>query len=219
MLKSNVTKKLVEEFEKSLKEIIKLLEDNNLNKAIDNIENTFSSLFRLNSMFFDSMSDENLIEILKVGSELEKDKAIIISKLLEEKAKILEKNNKTSESFYTYLKSLNLFVEAYLCDNEAELTYCLNDINFIIDKLSQYNLPKETLIRLINYYIAYEDFALAENMLYELLETTNYSKDSLNIATCFYENLLYKDDEILKKGNLPREEVLDGLNTIKKKSM
>lgn len=217
MLKSDFIKKLVENFKRSLEEILSLIEEKNYSKALECIDDTFSNLFRLNSMFFNSMTEDNLIEILKAGGELEKDKAIIVSKLLKEKAYILELQGDSTESFYLYLKSLNLYIEAFLCDREAELAYFLDEIPCIIDKLCDYQLPTSTKTRLIDYYKEAGDFASGEDILYELLDENQDDSTSINYGISYYEDLLKKDDETLEKGNLPREEVMDALNELKKK--
>lgn len=219
VLKSDFIKKLVENFKKSLEEILSFIDEKNYLKALESIDDTFSNLFRLNSMFFNSMTEENLIEILKAGGELEKDKAIIVSKLLQEKAHILELQGDLTESFYIYLKALNLYIEALLCDREAELTYLLDEIPTIIDKLSNYELPESSKKRLVNYYKEIGDFASGEDMLYELLDEHENSDDLsyINLGINYYNDLLKMNDEALEKGNLPREEVTDALNALKKK--
>lgn len=115
MLKSNFSKRLTNQFEESFEEVLNLTNDKDYDAALRLIDETFSNLFRLNSLFFNSMSNDNLIDILKVGGEIEKDKAIIISKLLEQRAHILAIQGKDNESFYIYIKALNLFIEAFLC--------------------------------------------------------------------------------------------------------
>lgn len=216
MLKSDFTKKLIEQFKTALKEITELKEQNNMNGALIAIQNTFSNLFRLNSMFFDSVSDENLVEILKVNGVIEKDKTIIIAKLLEEEASIYEKIGNEKDSFYLYLKSLNLMLEAFFCDREAELTYYFSDIDTLYNTISSFVIPNNIKNKLLRYYEEVKNYATAENILYDLLESCNYSDDSINQGIEFYTRLLAKDDTDLIEGNLPRDEIKEALNSLKK---
>ncbi|KAJ49794.1 tetratricopeptide (TPR) repeat protein [Clostridium tetanomorphum] len=217
MLKSDLTKKLVEDFKKSFEEVLCFIQKKDYDKAIESIDDTFSKLFRLNSMFFHSMTEDNLIEILKAGGELEKDKAIIVSKLLKEKANVLELQGNENESFYLYLKSLNLYIESFLFDRESELIEFFSDIPLILDKISSYKLPKTTIKRLVNYYKQIGNFASGEDMLYELLDEDNKDSNLIEFGINYYEDLLKKDDKTLEKGNLPREEITDALLSLKKK--
>lgn len=214
MLQSGFTKKLIEQFEAALRETKKLKFNNKPEEALEVIQNAFSSMFRLNSMFFDSVSIENLLDILRVNGVIERDKAIIISKLLEEEAEILENLGKSDESFYLYVKSLNLFLEAFICDREAELVSYFDDIDIIFDKVSEYKLPVGVLIGLVSYFEEKGLYDSGEDMLFELLDNTGNSIDALEAGIRFYKKLLNKSDEELEEGNLPREEIEEGLKRL-----
>lgn len=215
MLKSNFSKRLTNQFEESFEEVLNLTNDKDYDAALRLIDETFSNLFRLNSLFFNSMSNDNLIDILKVGGEIEKDKAIIISKLLEQRAHILAIQGKDNESFYIYIKALNLFIEAFLCDKETDLNRYFKDIPVIIEKTSGYVLSEETLKRIISYYKEVGDFASGEDYLYELFDATGKDEDSITFAKEFYDFLLKLDDAALEKGNLSREEILEAKNSLR----
>ncbi|WP_186430558.1 DUF6483 family protein [Clostridium sp. BSD9I1] len=217
MLKSNFSKRLTNQFEESFEEVLNLTNDKDYDAALRLIDETFSNLFRLNSLFFNSMSNDNLIDILKVGGEIEKDKAIIISKLLEQRAHILAIQGKDNESFYIYIKALNLFIEAFLCDKETDLDRYFQDIPDIIEKTSGYVLSQETLQRIISYYKEVGDFAAGEDYLYELFDATGKDEDSITFAKEFYDSLLKLDDAALEKGNLSREEVLEAKSSLSSK--
>ncbi|KGK87590.1 DUF6483 family protein [Clostridium sp. HMP27] len=217
MLKSNFSKRLTNQFEESFEEVLNLTNDKDYDAALRLIDETFSNLFRLNSLFFNSMSNDNLIDILKVGGEIEKDKAIIISKLLEQRAHILAIQGKDNESFYIYIKALNLFIEAFLCDKETDLNRYFKDIPVIIEKTSGYVLSEETLKRIISYYKEVGDFASGEDYLYELFDATGKDEDSITFAKEFYDFLLKLDDAVLEKGNLSREEILEAKSSLSSK--
>lgn len=217
MLKSNLSKRLTNQFEESFEEVLNLTNDKDYDAALRLIDETFSNLFRLNSLFFNSMSNDNLIDILKVGGEIEKDKAIIISKLLEQRAHILAIQGKDNESFYIYIKALNLFIEAFLCDKETDLNRYFKDIPVIIEKTSGYVLSEETLKRIISYYKEVGDFASGEDYLYELFDATGKDEDSITFAKEFYDFLIKLDDAALEKGNLSREEVLEAKSSLSSK--
>ena len=216
MLESGYTKKLIEQFKAALSEVNELRSSNRTAEALEVIQNAFSTMFRLNSMFFDSVSLSNLIDILKVNGIIEKDKAIIISKLLEEEASLYKELGKENESFYIYVKAISLFIEAYFCDREAELTDYLNDIDLIFPKISDYKLPNDVLIRLVCYFEDKRIYSSSEDMLYEYLENSNYNTEAINFSMDFYERLLKKSDDELECGNLPRSEIEESLKSLKK---
>lgn len=217
MLKTDYLTKMIAQFKAALELITKLKNENNSDGAITVIDDTFKDLFRLNSMFFHSFSDENLVEILKTNGILETDKCIIIAKLLEEKAEAYASLELNSDSFYTYLKSLNLFLEAYLSDSGPELADYFQDINTIIDKIENYELPDHIKNKLFSYYFMVGSYDKTEDILYDLLETSNNNKLVIDMGANFYQKLLALDDESLENGGLPRDEVEDGLSNLKEK--
>jgi hypothetical protein len=79
-------------------------------------------------------------------------------------------------------------------------------------------LAGETLA-LCRYYELKDDFARAEDKLYELLEQggAGGERDSEHheLGLAFYRRLLGRSDDELKRGNLPRDEVEEGLQRLR----
>ncbi|MFL0194378.1 DUF6483 family protein [Clostridium sp. WILCCON 0269] len=218
MLKRSITAELMKKFNELLEKIIHCRDKNDYENALDLIDDAFKDIFRLSIKFFNSFSTENLIEIIKSDGTINSDKYIMMAKLLEEEANILEVQNKTEDAFYIYEKSLNLFLNAYLTeDNHCDLEGYFSDIDSIIYKISQYKLSSELENRLIEYYVKTGTYDKAENIIYEMLQDTGFSKDCLKNAIEFYERLLVKSDSELNSGNLPREEVLESIDSLKEK--
>lgn len=125
-------------------------------------------------------------------------------------------NNKEQHIVYTKLKNLqrhyNLLKNLYddYKKNKSEKLPYSEDL--IID--SRYSTFKD--------YIITGNYAKAEDILYVILDDLRNSNDNdYNIIKKdgieFYVNLLPKSDEELIHGNLPRKEVLDGLNYLQTK--
>lgn len=218
MLKRNLTSELVEKFNEALNKIIASKNEGNYDNALNLIDNTFKDIFRLSVKFFNSFSDENLIDMVNTDGTINADKCIIMAKLLEEEADVLEHQNKLDESFYINLKSLNLFIEAYISkDNNCDLQNYFSDIDMIIDKVSEYKISSSLQNKIIEYYIKANRYDKAEDSIYNLLNETNFNNDYIKSSIALYENLLLKSDEELLIGNLPREEIEDSLALLKKK--
>lgn len=218
MLKRDLTAELVGKFNEALDKIKKYREEGKNEEALNAIDNTLKDLFRLGFKFFNSFSDENLIDMVKTDGTINADKCIMMAKLLEEDAEILENLGDSNESFYIYLKSLNLFLEAFLNkDEDCDLQYFFSDIDIIIEKICDYKVPLILENKMIDYYIKIKNYDKAENILYEVLEDNNFDKAVLESGISFYEELLTKSDEDLENGNLSREEIVESLSVLKKK--
>lgn len=218
MLKRNLTAELVGKFNEALAKIKEYREEGKNEEALIVIDNTLKDLFRLGFKFFNSFSDENLIDMVKTDGTINADKCIMMAKLLEEDAEILEDLGDSDESFYIYLKSLNLFLEAFLNkDEDCDLQGFFSDIDIIIEKICDYKVPVILQNKMIDYYIKTKNYDKAENILYEILEENDFNKNLLEKGISFYEELLNKDDEELENGNLSKEEIIESLSSLKKK--
>ncbi|AYD39860.1 hypothetical protein D4Z93_04740 [Clostridium fermenticellae] len=218
MLKRNMTLELVAKFEEYIRKILRNKEDGNLDKAITLIDDTFKEIFRLSLKFFNSFSDESLIDMIKSGGSINSDKCIMMAKLLEEEGFILELQKKENESFCILLKSLNLFLEACLNkSSDSNLKDYFSDINSIINRVKEYKLPLYIEYKLIDYYICEHKYDKADDIIFETLEFDNFSTTSIKSALKFYEDLLLKEDSDLEDGNLPRSEIANSLSDLKTK--
>lgn len=218
MLKRNLTDELVGKFDEALAKIKKYREEGKNEEALNVIDDTLKDLFRLGFKFFNSFSDENLIDMVKTDGTINADKCIMMAKLLEEDAEILENLGNSNEAFYISLKSLNLFLEAFLNkDEDCDLQHFFSDIDIIIDKVSDYKVSDILQNKMLDYYTKSQNYDKAENILYDILEDNNFSKNTLDKGISFYEELLTKDDEALENGNLSREEIIESLTILKKK--
>lgn len=218
MLKRNLTAELVGKFNEALAKIKEYREEGKNEEALILIDNTLKDLFRLGFKFFNSFSDENLIDMVKTDGTINADKCIMMAKLLEEDAEILEDLGNSDESFYIYLKSLNLFLEAFLNkDEDCDLQVFFSDIDIIIEKICDYKVPVILQNKMIDYYVKIGNYDKAENILYEILEENDFNKNLLEKGISFYEELLNKDDEDLENGNLSKEEIIESLSSLKKK--
>ncbi|WML35750.1 DUF6483 family protein [Clostridium sp. OS1-26] len=218
MLKSSLTSELVKKFTKALEKILEYKNNGKNEEALSVIDDTFKEIFRLSSKFFSSFSDENLMDMIKTDGTLNADKCIMMAKLLEEEGEIYESQGNHNEAFCLDLKAINLLLEAYINkDNNCDLQSYFSDIDLIIEKISDYKLPISLENKILDYYVKIDKYDKAEDMLYDILQHNNFDKDSIKKGIAFYELLLTKDDESLENSNLPREEINDSLQQLKRK--
>lgn len=219
MLKRDLISELVKKFEDSLVEIDELKQKKDYDKALTLIDDLCKDIFRLSIKFFNKLEDDNILEMVKTERVLFSDKCIIISKLFKEEAEIYELKHMENESFYIYLKALNMYMEAYSCKKNAELALYLDEIDTVVKKVLDFKLPSPLLWKLIEYYKSEKIFDSADNLLYDLLEQNDYEKSQVLRAIKFYEQLAQKSSTDLEEGNLPLCEVLESIETLKKKSI
>lgn len=218
MLKRNLVNELIKQFTLSLDEIDKFIGMELYDNALLVIDKSFKSIFRLSAKFINSLSDENILDLIRINNILDVERCIMAAKLLNEEANIYSRNGDENEGFYLHCKSLYLYLTASEhWNNTSELGIYLDEIEALYSKVKDYKLPHKIQENMMLYYEDKCCFDKAEDILYEMLNyNDDENKDSIiNFGMEFYERLLKKDALTLENGNLPKAEVFEGLENLK----
>jgi tetratricopeptide (TPR) repeat protein len=187
------------------------------------VNETLEKYFRLNSKMIQALTDQDLINMLSNNDDLDNEKAITIAYLLKAEGESYEALGASNESYKRYLTALTLYLAAAQNDAYVDVINFHFEIDDLINKLHIYELPVPYKLKLFDYFNKTEQYDLAENKLFELIESdpTNENKESADISQKglkFYKKLLLLHDAELIAGGLPRHEVIDGLDQFKLKS-
>jgi hypothetical protein len=88
----------------------------------------------------------------------------------------------------------------------------------LLGRLADQPLPAAVLVPLMEHYESTGHLGQAEDMLFELFETLPPNHELLQFGLQFYRRLQDKSDEALIEGDLPREEVEQGLRDLHQKA-
>lgn len=132
----------------------------------------------------------------------------------------LQGNEEDASACYTW--GLALLLDAYGTGDEALPLETAGRIEILIDNLTGLDLPPQVARQLMVYFERGGFYADAEDILFELIRGgDNAASDipgtgaiTLDEGIAFYQRLLTKDDTDLENGNLPREEVEEGLREL-----
>ncbi|PJI07150.1 MULTISPECIES: DUF6483 family protein [Clostridium] len=212
MIKKNISKLLSEEFKNNIDKIHKLKD---LNKdAFPAIDDSFKRFSGMSSSFINSVSMKDLLNFLKTNNMPDGNKLIIVSALLFEEGTIFEDNeDNISEAFFRYERAFNLIYTVFNDDLDCDIENYTALSDTTIERLTQYELSTETMEKLFKYFKITENYAKADDCLYELMnssDSNNFKETAIN----FYHELLSKSDEDLLKGNLKRSEVEEYLKEL-----
>ena len=206
---------IIKQFKRSMEKINLLIENSLYDDALENIDKTLKSIFRLNVNFFNSLSEDDILELIKDSGVLDADKCIILAELLKEEGYVFDKKVDTNNSLYILTKSLNLLLQSFLINPNAELNIYYNDIDSIYIRIQDYEISDEIKQRLFEYFQQIGSYAKAEDILFELLESSENNSKVIESGLKFYSILKHKETQDLIDGGLPLEEVLDGIENIK----
>jgi tetratricopeptide (TPR) repeat protein len=214
MINKDYILRLAERIGRAMAIILGLREADQLEDALIYIDELMLQTTGLTSRFINSLSDEMLAQALSPLGTLNIDKCLWVASLLKAEGDIYKAKDNDTESYYRYLRSLNLFLEVQLHDRSLAQNEFFADIDDLLQSLAEYELPAHTKRKLISYYELSGRYAKAEDMLFELLEPDPTNPILHQEGLDFYHRLLAKSNYDLQAGNLTREEVEEGLRRL-----
>jgi hypothetical protein len=183
-----------------------------IEEALLEIDRAGKMYVGLDSGMISSFSDEDLITLFHTGGSFDTTKCLALAELQYAEAQILELHHDDPDCRRKYQRSLHFFLAAVTEDRDISVQLYNDKIDDLLKKLDDCILPPNILKKLFLHYEQQGTYAKAEDILFELLET--HQMEIKNDGIAFYKRLLCKKDDDLRKGNLPRNEVEDGLNEL-----
>ncbi|GAC1392578.1 MAG: hypothetical protein NVS4B11_25630 [Ktedonobacteraceae bacterium] len=211
MINKDYILRIAEKFGRAMAIILHLREYNKHEEALIYVDDLLLQMTGLTSRFINSVSDEMLIQALSPLGVLNVDKCLWIAKLLKAEGEIYEEQGNADESYYRYLKSLHLYLLALSHEATMQDANLYNDIQELLNKLEDYELPLSMKQMLFPYYEQIGKYDKAEDILFEILEANTINNAFVEDGRAFYARLRTKDDADLLVGNFSQDEVKEGL--------
>ena len=215
MLKNDYMKEVENSLKIVKKEVDKSILDNEINKAYELINKEFKALIGLDITTINTLSFDTVKTIISRDNQYNAEKYIALGELLILQGSVCERCNNEVEKFFYYDKALMAFVEAYNEDKHLENKYLIDSLE-TIDELKNYQLEDDVNKNIIRIYKLLDRFDAAEDVLYELINGTDNKRDAFQFGIDFYNSLKDKSQEELALGNLPIDEVRDGITQLQK---
>ncbi|MDR3602043.1 MAG: DUF6483 family protein [Desulfosporosinus sp.] len=207
--------KMVKEFATAIGKIIGLKSENKIEESQGVLSETLKYFTGLDKEVVEALPYEILIHKVSGSRQLNLEKCLMLGELLTQQADIYEIKLEKPRARSLYLKSLNILINGLLDDDTSVSEQNQEKVNELIEKTGLFNLPDESKLLLFQYYELTKNYAKAEDVLFNLIETVEAKNDILAKGISFYERLINKDQAELEEGNLPIVEVLEGLANLK----
>jgi hypothetical protein len=214
MINKDYILRLAERLGRFLARIIFLQETNQNEEALILIDDAFRQSLGLTSGLINSLPEETLLAMLSPGNVLNVELCFFVAALLKAEGDIYANLDKQDDSYYRRLKALNLFLELFLHGKNIDELDLFPNIDDLVQKLEEFELPLQTNQKLFRYYEKAGRYAKAEDVLFDMLEGDAPPRDMVTEGIDFYQRLLAKSDDELLLGNLSREELAEGLRQV-----
>lgn len=208
--------RMVEQLTAGIAQIAGLQREQKHQDALYTVDELLSRLFRMNARLIRSLSADDLIAMMRVNGHLETEPLLAMAELLKEEGDILRNMGRPDEAYYSHLKAIELLLAIDVEGTFPEQTDLHRSISGLIERLNPFQVPPETQRTLWLYFEQRGQYAIAENWLFEWLEGAE-DNECVDEAIHFYNRLLMRPDEELAAGNLPRDEVIEGLELLQRR--
>lgn len=130
--------RMIEQLNKVLAKILFNKELKQYDDAILEIQKSGEKFLGFDWKIIEQFSDQDIVDLLKIGGELNIGKTIVAASLLKEEADILEVLGKEDESWRAYLKAFSLYVEILMVETADDI---INKAKEVLQKIEKYDLP------------------------------------------------------------------------------
>ncbi len=208
--------RIAEEFGRALAQVLYNRQIQDYAAAHKLIDEQCKQAFGMGIGFMRSVPDETLLTMLTSFDTLNTEKCWLLAILLKAEGDIYQDQGNASESYYSYVRSLNLVLEVLLLDTTPGGTGTSPELEDLLSRLSDYELPVRTRLLLFRYFDHAGKYARAEDVLSEMLGEDDPKREILKQGLAFYQRLMRKSDAALSLGNFSRKKVEEGLARLEK---
>jgi tetratricopeptide (TPR) repeat protein len=152
MLQKDYILRVAEDVGRALAQVIYHKEIQDYQGALLLIDELCKQTVGMGSGYIHALSEEALLAMLTLLGILDIEKALTIAKLLKAEGDIYEDQGNADEAYGSYLKSLHLFLEILLRDDNLHDLHVSPEIEDLLGKLEAYELPLTTRRLLFQLY-------------------------------------------------------------------
>ena len=196
-------------------QLLKLRQDGEEQAAQQLIDETYRDSFGLEPQLVGLTPVEFLIDKVRSGNRIDGHRALMLATLLREDATSQTRIARDDAAQQRLVKSLAVFLA---CANDDTLPpdYAgVYDIHQVLDATDQEALPPALKYDLFRFFEDTGQYAEAENVLFDLIESSDAPQALIEEGIAFYQWLQQQDDADLIGGNLPREEGDESLGRLR----
>jgi hypothetical protein len=215
MFNKDYIMRMIELLVQGIAKIMHLKQENRIEESETLFTDTLRKFYGLNDKSVEELPWTDLMSVASLGGLQDAEKCAFLAQLIKEKADLEQIQGRTAAAQALYAKALNIYISALLADGYYNIPEHRDRIDEIIGLIAQQVPTIETLQMLFRYYELAGRYGKAEDMLYALLDAGADREETVEAGRTFYMRLLQRSDIELMEGNLPREEVREGLGEMK----
>ena len=216
MLKNDYMKEVENTLRLVTEEVDKNIINGDIEKAKERVNKELKALVGIDIGTVDIFSFNSLDGLISKEMQYNAEKFIAFACLMNLQGKISSKENNENSKIQYYEKSLEGFYKAYTEDDETNSKY-LDDAVEVAGELINYELSLDLDKKIFKIYELANKFDKAEDTLFYMLRKTNDDGSMILEGMRFYNRLKERELDELILGNLPIEEIEDGISELERR--
>jgi hypothetical protein len=172
-----------------------------------------SSILGLDYLIVRRLSTEALLDLLSTEGIPNPGKCLVVAEVMNQDAGLLDEESRPAEANVLRVRSVTFYLEALHALKDDQQSKYVAKIESVLAKLNDHCIPSSLLRKVLRFFERTGSFAKGEDFLFKAVHAG--ARGSIEEGVAFYEALLKKDDHALSLGNLPRQEVEEGLQELK----
>ncbi len=162
--------RIAEEFGRALAQVLYNRQIKDYAAAHKLIDDQCKQVFGMGIGFMRSVPEETLLSMLTSFDTLDTEKCWLLAILLRAEGDTYQDQGNASESYYSYIRSLNLVLEVLLLETTSTGRSIVPELEDLLSRLSDYELPIRTKLLLFRNFDHAHEYARAGDLLFEMLE-------------------------------------------------
>lgn len=197
-------------------EVEKDLLNGGITEAKEKINKSLKSLVGIDMGTVDVFSFNSLEEIISRDMHYNSEKFIAFASLMRLSGIISKVENIEIAKTVYFEKAIEGYYKAYMEDDEIDPKY-LEEAADVAMELTQYQFSLDMDLKIFKIYELANKFDKAEDTLFYMLRKTNNDGKIILEGMRFYNRLKEREMEELIEGNLPLEEIEDGISELERR--
>lgn len=210
MIRQDYLMRMIQQLSGVLARVAELRAGGKPDEALDEIGDAYGRFAGLNPSLVHVLGDEDLVALLRARGGLDPQRTYALAELLREEAEIYAEGGRLDEALPRDRKALRLYLEVLPELEDAPSPPDLAGLDAVVARLAACDIPRAAQPLLLRHYEVAGRYDQAEDLLFDLLDADD-APETAELARAFYARLLALPDAALRAGNLPREEVEEGL--------
>ncbi len=211
VIRQDYLMRMIQQLSGVLARIAGLRAEGRHDEALAEIGDAYGRFAGLNPSLIHALGEEDLVALLRARGGLDPQRTYALAELLREEAEIFASEGRPDEALPRDRKALRLYLEVLPDLEDTPSPPNLAGLDALVARLEVTDIPAGARELLLRHYETSGRYSQAEDLLFDLLDVEPGAPETADLARAFYRRLLALPDAALEAGNLPREEVNEGL--------